>query len=128
MTINNNYEISKLNEGSLLITGNAGHGKTRTVKDLILNFIHQNKKVIIIDVYHEYTHLVHSLGGTSIKADELDFDFSQVRLLHVKFEHDKPSLTGEAFETFKDKLLLKLNSFDYLVADEADFLLDQLAG
>ena len=126
MTLKNRLEVAKLNEGSLLVTGLATHGKTRTIKELIPNFIHQNNRVIIIDVYHEYSHLVKMLGGTSIKANQIDGDFSEVDLLHVKFEHDKPILTGEAFEVFKKQLLLKLHAFDYLVVDEADFLLDHL--
>jgi Cdc6-like AAA superfamily ATPase len=126
MSLNNKEEIKKLNEGSLLITGSAAHGKTRTIKELIPNFIFQNKKVIIIDVYHEYSQLVRLLDGTSIKANEIDGDFSEVDLLHVRFEHDKPTLTGEAFNSFKKQLLSKLKSFDYLVVDEADCLLDHL--
>lgn len=115
--------IEKLLGDSLIVTGRAGYGKTRTLKLVIDDLVNQSKKVCLIDFKNDYEEL-DELNQVKIVYDSLhQIDIEDSKCLYRIAFNANPLVTRK----FHDMSFLNEIphlGFDYLIIDEFNHLLD----
>lgn len=102
---------------NMFILGSSGRGKTTLTKKLIMNYLFENKKVIVIDPQNEYKDLTKIYSGTNINFNNSNISINPLQVrVDIESELNNKSIINKHIEYVKEflSILIKDNNSEML--------------
>lgn len=114
---NNFIKQNNRTNHNMFILGSSGRGKTTLTKKMIMNYLFENKKVIVIDPQDEYKDLTSLYNGQNINFNDSNISINPLQVrVDIESELNNKSIINKHIEFVREffNILIKENSNEML--------------